>query len=88
MVTSSTITDADITAKGFTARNDVTMEKDVYIGGSLSVQGSVMGSGAYVDSSDRRFKKDITPLSNALGRVLSMQGVSIYPLAIYIYPFI
>jgi len=55
--------------------NAVTLEKDVFIGGSLSVQGSVMGSGSYVDSSDRRFKREITSIENALDKVLKMRGV-------------
>jgi len=86
MITSSTITDVDITAKGFTALNAVTMEKDVFIGGSLSVQGSVMGSGSYVDSSDRRFKREITPIASALDKVLKIQGVrTVYRLLLQQY---
>uniref|UniRef100_A0A7S2WWA7 Peptidase S74 domain-containing protein n=1 Tax=Rhizochromulina marina TaxID=1034831 RepID=A0A7S2WWA7_9STRA len=36
---------------------------DAQLGGSLFVAGTVMGSGPYVDSSDRRFKTNIRPLN-------------------------
>ena len=48
------------------------------LGGALSVHGSVMGSGPYMDSSDRRFKYDIEPLDGAhsLDVVNKLSGVS------------
>lgn len=47
---------------------------DVFVGGSVVVSGTVMGSGAYIDSSDARFKTDLRPLRperalDALGNV-------------------
>jgi hypothetical protein len=42
---------------------------------SLQVQGSVIGSGPYVDSSDIRFKKDILPFNNALGAISKLHTV-------------
>lgn len=38
----------------------------VYVGGSLSVHGSVVGSGPYIDSSDIRFKVDVSNITDAL----------------------
>eukprot|EP00596_Hydrurales_sp_CCMP1899_P011071 CAMPEP_0119052806 /NCGR_PEP_ID=MMETSP1177-20130426/73978_1 /TAXON_ID=2985 /ORGANISM="Ochromonas sp, Strain CCMP1899" /LENGTH=135 /DNA_ID=CAMNT_0007032489 /DNA_START=693 /DNA_END=1101 /DNA_ORIENTATION=- len=49
---------------------------EVYIGGSLSVRGSVVGSGPYMDSSDIRFKTNIIPIQNALEIVNLMKGVN------------
>lgn len=40
------------------------------------VRGSVLGSGPYIDSSDRRLKQDIHPLqSDTLARVMQLHGV-------------
>lgn len=52
----------------------------VHIGKSLTVTGSVIGSGAYIDSSDKRFKLNITTINSnsALNLVKSMQAVSYY----------
>jgi trimeric autotransporter adhesin len=55
--------------------------EDIAIGGTnpsgykLYVNGSGYATGSFVDGSDRRFKKDITPVDNALQLVLSLQGV-------------
>ena len=50
------------------------ISEDVYIQGRLTVDGSVMGSGPYMDSSDVRFKKNIVPISNALDKVCTIGG--------------
>jgi hypothetical protein len=42
----------------------------------LEVNGSVAGVGPYQDISDRRYKTNITPLDNALERVMRLRGVS------------
>merc|ERR1712139_746527 len=42
---------------------------------SLMVNGAVSGVGAYVDASDRRWKKNIVQLSHSLSRVLNITGV-------------
>lgn len=43
---------------------------------TLEVNGSVAGVGNYVNMSDGRFKKDITPIHSALGTVEKLKGVS------------
>ena len=48
----------------------------VLTGASLSVHGSVFGSGSYMDLSDRRFQREISPLGpGSLDSVLLLQGV-------------
>lgn len=49
-----------------------------YFDGDLSVSGSVLGSGPYVDVSDRRLKKNISTISsrNALAKLIQLDGVS------------
>ena len=48
----------------------------VFIGGSLDVHGSVVGTGPYMDSSDIRYKSDILPIKDALKKVCALEGVS------------
>ena len=52
----------------------------VYVEGSLNVHGSVVGSGPYMDSSDKRFKSDVHNVSgaDALARVKQLQAVSYF----------
>ncbi|ETV91156.1 hypothetical protein H310_14167 [Aphanomyces invadans] len=54
---------------------DMYVESNAYVGGGLVVDGQVMGSGSYVDSSDARFKTNVTALSAALARVKQLRGV-------------
>jgi hypothetical protein len=66
---------------GFYERLRLQSDGNVGIGTStpsykLHVNGSVAGVGAYVNLSDARFKKNITPLTNALETVLGLRGVS------------
>ena len=49
---------------------------DVFIDGGLTVSGSVLGSGPYVDASDQRFKKNVRRLGNVLDRIRKIDGVS------------
>ena len=51
---------------------------ETFIGGSLTVSGSVLGSGPYVDVSDSRLKKNINSLkpSTALNKLMKMNGVT------------
>lgn len=42
---------------------------------ALDVNGNIVASGSVTGSSDRRFKKNITPLDNALQKILAMDGV-------------
>jgi hypothetical protein len=55
------------------------MSGDVYVDGSINVRGSVIGSGPYIDTSDSRFKTNITPIEHALDLVTKMSGVRIRP---------
>jgi len=52
---------------------------DVYVDGSINVRGSVIGSGPYIDTSDSRFKTNITHIENALEIVTKMNGVRTVP---------
>ncbi len=45
-------------------KSGLRVHEDVFIDGSLSVGGSVLGSGPYVDVSDARLKKNILSISN------------------------
>ena len=49
---------------------------DVAVDGTLTVHGNVIGSGPYVDSSDVRFKKNVTPLNSSLEMVMKLNAVS------------
>ena len=48
---------------------------DVVIDGTVTVHGSVVGSGPYVDSSDARLKQDVVNITDALDAVCSLRGV-------------
>lgn len=52
------------------------MNGDVYVDGSINVRGSVIGSGPYIDTSDIRFKTNITTINNALNLVKELTGVT------------
>ena len=43
---------------------------------TLDVNGSVAGTSAYNNTSDRRLKQDIQPITGALDKVLALQGVT------------
>jgi hypothetical protein len=51
---------------------------EAFVDGALTVSGSVLGSGPYVDVSDRRFKRNIEriPSAEALDKILQLEGVS------------
>ncbi|RYG60525.1 hypothetical protein EON64_19230 [archaeon] len=52
------------------------MRGEVMVGGSITVRGSVIGSGPYVDSSDARWKRKVKGYGHALDKVRKMQAVS------------
>ena len=60
-------------------------EQQVFMEKSLTVQGAVVGSGPYIDSSDKRFKKNVQPLESALEKVERLEGVT-YHLKVEEYP--
>ncbi|OQR93941.1 hypothetical protein ACHHYP_02016 [Achlya hypogyna] len=51
------------------------VESNAFVGGWLTVDGQVMGSGSYVDSSDARFKTNVTALVDPLERLQQLRGV-------------
>jgi len=65
-------------------KGDAHIEGDMIIGGDtfiesgLTVSGSVLGSGPYIDVSDARLKKNIKPISGSdvLGKVVKLAGVT------------
>ena len=72
---SDTIYIGDLTTTG----NEVIMMGSVGIGTNsldekLTVNGNVKGD-AFINSSDRRYKKDITPLTNVLEKLEQINGV-------------
>ncbi len=50
--------------------------REVFIQRGLTVQGTVVGSGPYIDSSDRRFKREVEPVKGALDKVEALQAVT------------
>ncbi len=72
----------EISTKRLVVNGPTYLHADVMVLGDVSVRGSVVGSGPYVDSSDIRFKKNIIPLSNALDIVSKMNTVSAFCIAI------
>ncbi|KAJ1444127.1 hypothetical protein B484DRAFT_221254 [Ochromonadaceae sp. CCMP2298] len=48
---------------------------DVTVDGTLTVYGTVVGSGPYVDSSDARLKRNVTKVTGALEAVVQLQAV-------------
>jgi hypothetical protein len=53
------------------------VENQAFFGSGITVDGQVMGSGAYIDASDERFKQDIQEIdeSTALGWLTQLQGI-------------
>ncbi len=45
-------------------------------GYTLDVYGSVAGQGGFTSLSDKRFKKDIQPITGALSKVMALQGIT------------
>ncbi len=85
-ITGAALTDASLTGGTLNAIKSISasvievsttmsVEGNVDIGGNLNVQGSVVAR-AVMDSSDARFKKDVSVIKGALASVSSLQGVS------------
>ncbi len=76
-LTASTIHNAaSISTAALTVREQAEFLSDVVIDGSVTVHGTVVGSGPYVDSSDARLKKDVHCITGALNTVQQLRGVS------------
>ncbi|GMF18465.1 unnamed protein product [Phytophthora fragariaefolia] len=56
-------------------QGELFVEDEAFFGASVTVDGQVMGSGAYVDASDERFKTDVQDISNASEIVSQLRGV-------------
>lgn len=56
-------------------QGELFVEDEAFFGASVTVDGQVMGSGAYVDASDERFKRDIHQITNASDVVAQLRGV-------------
>ena len=70
-----TLHNVNLHAKSIVGTGDLRLEGVAYLGGA-TVHGPVMGSGAYVDTSDARFKMNIHPLVNALDKIVALRGVT------------
>lgn len=87
MIHSSNITNTiihnsiSISTESLVVRKLAEFQSDVVIDGDITVHGTVVGSGPYVDSSDLRFKENITNIHNALDIIQNLQAVRI----LYIY---
>lgn len=55
------------------------IDGETFIAGSPTVEGTVMGSGPYVDTSDGRLKEDVVDIVDALQIIDQMRGVSHAP---------
>lgn len=56
-------------------QGELFVESEAYFGAGITVDGHVMGSGAYVDASDARFKKDVVSIRNASQLLSQLHGV-------------
>jgi hypothetical protein len=56
-------------------QGELFVEDEAFFGASVTVDGQVMGSGAYVDASDERFKRDVVQITNASEIVAQLRGV-------------
>jgi hypothetical protein len=63
-----------INTKKLSVKGAAEFSDDIFIEGSITVRGTVMGSGPYVDSSDIRFKRNVAPITNALDKVCTIGG--------------
>lgn len=68
----------DLSTDHLTVKQQADFTCDVTIEGSLMVMGTVVGSGPYMDGSDRRFKKSLTDVHGALTAVEQLTAVSFY----------
>lgn len=76
ILSNSVIDASSIKTGALSVKGPSDFSDDIFVEGSITVRGTVMGSGPYVDSSDVRFKKNITSITNALDIVCDMGGVS------------
>lgn len=75
VLTSATIDAISVNTAHLVVQGRSEVQGDGMYGGTLTVRGAVVGSGPYVDSSDRRLKTNIQPLKGALDAVMGLQAV-------------
>jgi hypothetical protein len=63
-----------VQTKSLSVKGAADFSEDIFVEGSITVRGTVMGSGPYVDSSDARFKKNVSPITGALDKVCAIGG--------------
>jgi hypothetical protein len=63
-----------IKTKSLSVKGPADFSADVFVEGSMTVGGTVMASGPYVDSSDARFKRNVSPITDALDKVCVLGG--------------
>ncbi|KAL3658407.1 hypothetical protein V7S43_016542 [Phytophthora oleae] len=56
-------------------QGELFVEDEAFFGASVTVDGQIMGSGAYVDASDERFKLEVHQITNASEVVAQLRGV-------------
>ena len=74
-LTDASISAADIKTNTLSVSGVAELGSDAFVDGSVNVRGSVIGSGPYIDSSDKRFKTNITTIESALDKVMRLEGV-------------
>lgn len=67
----------ELSVTGQTSLHDLDVKGDAYVDGGVTVGGSVLGSGPYVDVSDKRLKRNINIVSSKgmLDRISKLQAV-------------
>ncbi len=72
----SSVSDAtSIVTNELTVKQVASFQSPVTILSSLAVYGTVSGAGPYIDTSDRRFKQNIRPVTHALDLIEQLQAV-------------
>ena len=71
-VNGTATTSVGTTTMTLTPAGDVSMNKDLYVGG----QGYKPGGGSWANSSDIRLKENVKTIDNALDKVLQLRGVT------------
>ncbi|KAG1699554.1 hypothetical protein DVH05_012965 [Phytophthora capsici] len=56
-------------------QGELFVEDEAFFGASVTVDGQIMGSGAYVDASDERFKLEVRQITNSSEVIAQLRGV-------------
>lgn len=80
----SSVSDAtSIVTNELTVKQAASFQSPVTILSSLAVYGTVSGAGPYIDTSDRRFKQNIRPVTHALDLIEQLQAVRFESFIVY-----